>query len=242
MRRRKRRKLNWGPILWLAFIVNTIVGLYVSPATSATIVRVLGAKPTDQVRIEGELQALTNIPCLKVNKAAIRERIYNRPDVHSVDLSANLFGRASLNIRYDQAVALVEGTRSLVLTSSGALASIPDVPGGLPILRINTNIQAPILAYDSTWESANVADVCKRAAQKSLIKDLVVIVKEKGVVCLNSGVTGQVILGAPDKLDEKFAKLEQILAVQPDLLTQQKCVNLTLPSKPQVSEYSGEQS
>ena len=51
-------------------------------------------------------------------------------------------------------------------------------------------------------------------------------------MCLNSGVTGRVVLGSPDDLDEKFEMLRTTLSQQPDLLAQGSELVLIAPNKP----------
>lgn len=231
-RRRKRRKLKTGVILWALVIVNVALGLAFSPITAATRIRVVGAKPSDAERISKELQWLRDKPCLAVNGLSVEEQILRRPDVKSTELSRNIFGRGQLVVTYYEPVALVDGTKNTVLTDGGFLCQMPDVPEGLPTLKLFPDCARPSLGMSTSWEPARIADVCLRAVQQGIVKNLSITVTVGGLVCLNSGETGRIVLGSPYDLDEKFGKIQTILASQPDLLAQGKELVLIAPSKP----------
>ena len=203
-RKRRRRKIKAGPILWALLVVHVAVGLLFSPVTAATRVRVVGAKRSDETRIERELQQLKDKPCLSVNGRALEEQILARPDVRTAELSRNLFGRGELVMSYYEPVALVNGTKNVVLTDAGFLCATPDVATSLPMLNLPTEAWGASFGLSGVWEPRSVAEVCERSLKQGIIKNLSITVTMGGSVCLNSGVTGRVMLGAPDELDEKF--------------------------------------
>ena len=231
-RKRIRRRLKWRPILWSLVIVNTIAGLIFSPITAAAQVRVVGASASDYARIEEELQWLKDQPCLVVNSASVEEQILKRPDVRSVTLSRNIFGRGQLQVGYYEPVAHVAGTPDIVLTDAGFLCRTPDIPEGIPLLQLFEGCAHPSLGISTSWEPQKIADVCLRATRQGIVNNLSISVTVAGVVCLNSGVTGRVVLGSPDDLDEKFEMLRTTLSQQPDLLTQGSELVLIAPNKP----------
>src|SRR5258708_2050430 len=100
MPRRRKRKLRPAPILWVLLILNLVLGLFFSLVTSAGKVKVLGADPSDRARIEESLQSLLNVPCLRVNTAAVEEGIMRLPDVETATLKKNLFGNDELTLAY----------------------------------------------------------------------------------------------------------------------------------------------
>ncbi|HZH98026.1 MAG TPA: hypothetical protein VEX38_03570 [Fimbriimonadaceae bacterium] len=238
-RKPKRRRSNWGPILWLLALGNIGAGLWLSPITAAAKVRVVGALPSDQERIRGELQFLKRQPCLRVNRFAVEERALRRPLVREAEYTQNIFRRGRLKVSYYEPVALLENSPNVVLTAHGTLAIASDLPTDLPRLRAFPEATGPILAYAGNWQMKEVADTCIRASTNVAIKDLLVTVASNGQVCLNSSTKGRVILGFPDNLDEKFKALEDILTASPELLSQNKELNLTVPAKPVVRDYSG---
>ena len=233
-RRRKRikRRLKWGPILWPLAVANIIAGIIFSPVTAAAHVRVVGAMPSDYPRIEQDLQWLRDQPCVLVNNYSVEEQILKRSDIESATLSRNIFGRGQLQVRYYQPVAKVAGTSNVVLTEAGFLCETPDVPENIPLLQLFDGCAHPALGISTSWEPQKVADVCFRAAQLGIVNNLSISVSVGGVVCLNSGVTGRVVLGSPDELDEKFEMLRTVLSQQPDLLAQGQELVLIAPNKP----------
>jgi hypothetical protein len=220
-------------------VINVVAGLLFSPITAANHVNVVGAKPSDVKRIENELQWLKGRPCLRVNGESVEEQIMRRPDVHTAELSQNVFGRGELKVTYYEPVALVNGAKNVVLTKTGFLCAMPDPPAGLPALQLFDGGASPAFGVTTNWEPQKVADVCERAIKQGLVKNLSIGVTVSGQVCLNSGVTGRVVLGAPDELDEKFEKIRAILTAKPDLLDKGVQLVLTSPSKPVTSPLQG---
>jgi hypothetical protein len=239
MARRRKRKLKAGVLIWALVLVNLVAGLLFSPITSAAHIRVVGARGSDKKRIDRELDWLRDKPCLAVNAASVEEQVMRRPDVRAASLSRNIFRRAQLEISYYEPVALVQGTKNVVLTEGGFLAAVPDPDPELPSLMLAQEAGQPMLGLSSTWEPASVAAICQRASQQGLVKNLSITVTKSGWVCLNSGDSGRVVLGAPDDLDEKFEKIRAVLAVQPELLSQGKELVLIAPAKPVTRPLQG---
>src|SRR5579864_857868 len=171
-RKRTRTRLKSGAILWPLMIGNTVAGLLFSPITAATHVRVVGASPSDQPRIEEELQWLKDQPCLLVNNNSVEEQILKRPDVKTATLSRNVFGRGQLQLSYYQPVARVLGTEDTVLTEAGFLCRTADIPDGIPIVQLFDGCAHPSLGMTTSWEPKKVADVCLRAAREGIVSNL----------------------------------------------------------------------
>lgn len=227
----RRKRLNWGPVLVLLTCVNVAAGLAYSPMTSATKVRVEGAYASDQARIREAVQLIRNKPALRGGAEKTIEQIYRRPDVRNVTFGQNLFRRGLIKVSYFQPVARVEGMPKTVLTAQGSICQTQEPIDSLPPVRFAAAMVVPTATLVARFESRKVADVCARASTLK-IANLEILVLEGGGLCLNSGKTGRVILGAPDELDEKFEALDRALAGQPDLLNQQKEIVLIVPSKP----------
>jgi cell division septal protein FtsQ len=231
MARKRKRRLKGG-VIWFLVLINVALGLCFSPITGASHVRVIGARPSDESRITEELQWLKNKPCVVVLKQTVEQQIYRNPLVKNVDLSQNIFGRAELKTEYYRPVALLKNAKNCVLTENGVLCPEPDPPAGLPLLEVYPEGTGPDFAISMTWEPANLAAVCDRALKQGIIKNLSIVITRNGSVCLNSGVTGRVVLGAPDELDEKFDQIRTILTAQPNLMTQGKELVLVAPKRP----------
>ena len=238
-RKRRRRRLKVGVILWPLVVLSAVGGLLFSPVTAANHVRVFGAKTSDKERIAKELQWLKNKPCVTVNGASVEDQLLRRPDVRNVELSRSLLGSAQVTMEYYQPVALVKDTKDEVLTQDGFLCRMPDAPTDLPTIEIFPEAAGPSFGLSTVWEPKNVAETCERAFKQGIIKNLSITVTRNGSVCLNSGVTGRVVLGAPEELDEKFDEIRQILSSHPDLLAQGKELVLIAPKKPVTRPLQG---
>jgi len=231
MARKRKRRLRSG-VVWILVLINVACGLVFSPVTAATHVRVYGARPSDQARITRELQWLNDRPCVTVDKPSVEEQIYRNALVKSVDLSQNVFGRAELKVEYYRPVAILKNAQNCVLTEAGFICAAPNPPAGLPLLELYPEGTGPDFSLSMTWEPANVVDICDRATKQGIIKNLSIAITRNGSVCLNSGGTGRVVLGAPDELEEKFDQIQKILTAEPDLMAQGKELVLIAPRKP----------
>ncbi len=233
----RKRRLNWGPILWVATIVNVIAGLALSPVTSASKVRVVGAYPTDMARLTTAIQGFRAKPALRGDGDRALEEVYRRPDVRTVQWSQNLFRRGLMTITYDRPVAAIRSMPTTILTSRGQIAQTREDIQDLPQVALFSAALQPVATVGFPFEPQKIADVCSRAATLSIDK-LWISVQENGAVCLNSGDTGRVTFGLPDDLDGKFEKLQEILVSQPGILSQNKEIVLLASSKPAVRPLS----
>lgn len=238
-RKRKRRRLRAAPILWLLLIANVAIALSFSPATAATDIRVKGAEASDQQRIAKDVSWLKGRPWLSVNNASVEETLMMRPDVERAQVSRNPFGHAEVTMSYYRPVAIVDGGKNLVLTDGGFLCTVPNPNPNLPVLYLFPEASSPALGLSTLWEPTLVAQVCERAASEGIVKNLSITVTMSGSVCLNSGVTGRVIFGAPDDLDEKFSVMKKILTAEPNLLDNRQELVLVAPSKPVTRPLEG---
>ncbi len=228
---RRRRKLNWAPILWLATLINVSLGLAYSPITSAAKVRVVGAQPSDHERITAAIQGLHRKPALRGGAEIVIEQLYRKPDMRSVSFGQNLFRRALIELKYQPPVARIAGMPKTILTAQGTLCQTNEPIDALPELNLYPAALDPMATYGSSFEAVKLADVCMRAATLG-IPGLTISALDSGAVCLNSGTTGRVALGPPDDLDAKFEALQKLLGAHPEVLTQNQEIVLLEPSKP----------
>ena len=229
----RKRKLNWGPVLWIAAVANVSAGLAYSPITSAAKVRVVGALPTDEARIRQAIQKVQGKPALRGGAEKAIEEVYRRPDVRSAEWSQNLFRRGLLVLRYDQPVARLSDPPNTVLTARGLFAQTREPVDQLPELVLFGGARDVSVSFGAKFEGLKLADICSRASSIG-IERLSITVQENGAVCLNSGKTGRVALGSPDDLDTKFERLQEVLAGQPKILDQNQEIVLLAPGKPMV--------
>ncbi len=229
----RKRKLNWGPVLWALTVANVVLGLAFSPITSAAKVRVVGALPTDQERVRNAVQMAKGKPALRDGAGKVLEELYRRPDLRVAEWSQNLFRRGLVTLVYDRPVAIIKGQRNTILTARGQISQSRENLEGLPEIEFFSAALQPSGTLGFAVESVKVADVCNRAASLK-ITNLWISVQENGAVCLNSGKTGRVILGSPDDLDAKFEKLQELLIAQPEALSQQQEIVLMAPTKAMV--------
>lgn len=231
MASKSKRRPNWGPILWLLLIANVTLGFAFSPITSATKIKVTGAQPSDHERITKALEGLKDSPALRSTRLKVLADLYRRPDVYDAELTQNIFGRGQLAMTYDLPVAVLASNANVVLTETGTLTGMPDIPPGLPKLRLFEGAAGHVGAYSGRWQQREVADVCRRVLTSGLDKTKVSVAASGNVrLQLISGAT--VKLGAPEYLAAKFEKLSRALEMKPDAFTAGQELNLVVPDKP----------
>jgi len=230
MASKSKRRPNWGPILWLLVGVNTALGLTFSPITSATQVEVVGARPSDEDRLRDALKGLADKPALS-SKVTVLADIYRRPDLFRAELSQNIFGRAKLDLAYDEPVAVLADRPNVVLTASGILAATSDIPENLPKLRLFGGAVDPVATYAGRWNPREIADVCQRVSGRAL-DGTTVSVAASGNVRLQLRMGATVKIGAVEALAAKFEQLDRALEMRPDAFKPGVELNLVVPDKP----------
>lgn len=235
MARKSKRRLNWTPVLWLVVVVNTIAGFAFSPITAATKVKVVGAMPSDQVRVEKAAKMLMDRPALRSPQNEVKVELFRRPDVRSAEVTQSIFGRAKIELKYDPAVAVLVGSPNLKLTESGLVAAVPEAPEGLPQLKLFAGALDPVSSISGRWEQKRVVQVCQRVAASNLPGTTVLVATSGSVrLQLKSGAT--VKLGNPEFLAAKFEALARALEMRQDVFKPGTEINLVVPDKPTVGK------
>lgn len=239
MPRKRKRRLNWTPLLWLLLIANIAAGLWLSPVTSVRKLRIVGARADDRPRLEGLAQALRSQPIMAVDPHEFESLVLGSEAVRSADFRRTLFGSASLDLTYTSPVARIERTANAYLSADGAIFRSNLRYEELPRVKLHeTALRPAFTAFGSTPYRA-IAQIVELARQKLSEKPFVVDVDSEGAVCLNISQAAKVALGSADRLDEKFRALEGLLAERPNVLQEVVELNLTEPSRPVVRGLRG---
>ncbi len=239
-RKRKRKKSNkrWVPPtnytlwLWAIFVVHAIVGLALSPVTSLTLLRVVGAPQFDQSRIRQAVQSVNGTPRLRANSNQIRSLILEKSAVEAVDYRANLFGRGVLTVRYKVPVAIIDEPNGLMLSSKGQLFSSPIATKNLPVLVPPAELDARNLTIVGGWRTREAAKICEKVITELPPYNWRIGVSKNGFVTLHPGAGAKVELGSFDDSEAKIRALAKILKDDPTLLTKVSKLTLYSPDKP----------
>lgn len=235
-RRKTRKRLNWGPIYLLLFIVNVFVGIFHSPLTSLTRVRVVGAKDADQARIVRILEGQRGVAALQVNPQQIESNTLMVTQMRSAGFNRNIFGRATLRITYRVPVARLDKPSNVGIDREGAMFSAADLDPKLPVVVPPANaydMQASLLG---TWPIARIAELCEEVPEIFPDESLRLDVETKDGVCLNRASGTKIALGRPDDFPKKIRVLRQVLSERPGILDRLEMLNLTYPDAPAMVE------
>lgn len=236
-RTRRRRSVEWTPVLWIACVVNLVAGLLFSPLTKAQVVWVEGAPLSEREAIRSLVQLNRGIPGSRVNRSILESRILDLDPIDSVQYSQNLFGRGLLKITPKVAVARVRvsenGAPTLFSAEGTPYRGSVDRDVNLPELVLPADFKSPTLSPLSRWENGRIADLCQELSQNLSEKPVAVEVTERGVIQLIPLDGGaRVVLGSSDGWEKKIATLTKMLAAQSDLWQRYSEVNLIDPDSP----------
>lgn len=235
-KRKKKRSIAWERLLVVLTIGNFAVGLLFSPATAATKVAISGGEAADSRFLIQTCQSLKDTPCLRIDPDALEDRTLANQRIKKARLSRNLFGRARLSLTYREPVALVAGSKQVVLADDGRLVDwgTTTKPDTLPVV-VSPPAEAlrAQVGVGGAWDSRSVARVCELARTTGKDQHTEVIVESTGKVSLNLPGGSRAVLGFPDDLDEKFRRLAELMGTHQRSQNRYE-FNLTMPSRPVV--------
>ena len=219
--------------LWTLFVVNVAVGVWASPLTAVRRVRVIGAPPSAQARIEQTIQTLKGRPLVRVNWTALRYRLGLSSDVLSVSVLPNIFGRAVVKVGLRAPVAKIANSE-LFLDKTGTVFTTSNEPVGLPILQPPPRAFATNTMVVGSWECGLLAQLCQILVAQMPNVEWNVAVSDLGVISLQAESGAEVVMGSSNDLPQKVEKLKTLLEEKPDLLKRVRQLNLTSPDTPAI--------
>lgn len=228
---RVRRHLNWAPVLWLGFVVSTVLGVLYSPLTVLRKVIVMDVPSFDEARIQGivrnyEGMAFASVPGTKIESDALKMSI-----IKEAKFSHNPFGSGRLELAYRTPVARLEGANKTALDEDGVPFTSEDLPESLPVVRVQEQDLRTGLALSTTVSYPDLVRLVKEAQTLGLEGPWVVEVREDRSLCLNT-VQGTAIFGTSDRLEAKVEALRRLLTQNPNLFADSGPINVMSPEHP----------
>lgn len=231
-KRKKRRAVNWSPVLGALLTVNVILGLLFSPVTSVTRARVVGAQPHDVKRLTSLLQSLRGTPSSRIQVGQFESQVLAQRDVYSADLSRNLFGSAVVHLKYRRPVAQLVNMPHAYLDDQGVLYNTPETFANIRQLNLAPEYSQAVASFAQGWPSGVIAKLCTDLDSFEQLRGAVVYLDTTGRLKLSKENIGEVNLGGTEALEEKLRKLRQFLLERPDLMTKVRTLDLTDPARP----------
>lgn len=135
-RSRRRLVLLIAPVLVLALVVTWLVAF--SSVFGVRTVKVKGVRALSTGQVEDAARIPHGTPLVRVDIAAITQRIEALPDVESAQVSTSFPSTVVVNVRERVAVGyvLVAGRRMLVDRTGEQYRTVATVPSGLPKLVV----------------------------------------------------------------------------------------------------------
>jgi hypothetical protein len=171
-------------------------------------------------------------PALQIDTDRVMAAAFGRPDVAQVRFRRNVFGSASLSVRYYEPVAAVEGSFRGRLNAEGAFYLGSPSDPRVPMVRLpaaTRRTQATLLGVASPLVLAQIS----RAAQ-DIWPDARVRIEIDPGGSYNIEREGMIIrLGTSDALEAKLAELSRLVHADPQLPMKYRRLNLMVPTQPQ---------
>jgi cell division protein FtsQ len=216
------RALALGPhgrrrLAALVVVAAALGALYMFWLRDSSLVRVehvsisgVSATP-DGARVrEKLLAAAKHMTTLRLDPDALRKAVADEPTVHSLSLQPDFPHGLKIQIVENQAVALLVGPgRSVAVAPDGTVLNGPELPSGLPSVRVASLPSGARVPAGGTLDRVAVAG----AAPVRLLSrvDAISIERGRGAVAqLDHGPV--VILGRPVELRRKWAAAAAVLA------------------------------
>ena len=239
MRRRTRRvRLNPGPFVVLGLIVNLTAGAVFSPVTAVRRVRVEGAPPGDESRLAGILQALRGVPCARVDARAVETAALANSELRGAALSRTPFGSAVLRVSRRLPVGRLYARDSMGLDEDGVVYQATDLPKELPRISLPPESPEVGLTLGNGWPAQSVAHLATLVRDLGAHEPARIDVLAGGRVCLNID-SSTIDLGRALGLDEKVARLRELLRRQPALFVNFQGINLVDVDAPTFTPRKG---
>ena len=237
-RRTKRVRLNPRPFVVLGLVVNLAAGAVLSPVTAVRRVRVEGAPKADETRLIGLLQALRGVPCARVDVRAIETKALVNSELRGATLSRTPFGSAVLRVSRRLPLARLYARDSMGLSEDGVVFRATDLPADLPWVNLPREAPEIALTLGNGWPAQNVAHLAGLVRGMGSHEPPRIDVKAGGRVCLNID-SSTVDLGRALELDEKVARLRELLRQQPALFVNFQGINLVDVEAPSFQPRKG---
>lgn len=208
-----------------------VVGLMFSPVTAISHLRISGAQSYDKGRLADIADGIRRRPAMRVNEQSVQSVALENPAVASASYRANLFGRGVLTVRYHTPVAAIMGRDGLYLSDRGTIFSSPQRYGPMMVVKPPIDANETNLALFSGWQGGSAARMCVRITDLLPGADWQLTVSSTGYVSLVAD-GGLVEFGSFDNAEKKVAKLAELLAADPDMLSRAVSLNLSDPNDP----------
>lgn len=208
-----------------------------SPLTQARIIRVSGVPKSDQERVRTLLNEVRGIPAAQVNSHRVLSRVHENARVMRASYTQNLFGRGLLKVTMKRAVAKVPGPPEYLLLEDGTIVrALVGAPEGTPTLVLSDAAKRLNIGWAGEWEPVAMAQTASFLQQSHPEVAWSLQMDAEGVISLRGGDRTSIRLGSSDRLDEKLAKLSEMIRLDPEILNRVKRIVLVSPQDPMIVE------
>ena len=232
---RGRKRLNWGAIFVLLLIVNVIYAGFNSKITAIRSINLDGVRNSERLRLNRISEDMKGIPALKVDPRIVENPFMNESRILEADFRRNIFGIARLILKYRRPVASIAGSKQTYLDENGVVFVDPEEKGIYPIILLQSKIKVTVFALSGVINFREIAELAK-ITETNLPgtltggKPVEIEVQETGGLCLNIS-DGIVELGSYEQMPLKIKNLKKALEDNPNLLVENKVINLMVPSR-----------
>lgn len=239
MPRRRRGRFSFTAFLWAALVGNVAAGLWFSPITAPRKVRVDGTPASLQGNVRAILASMRGVPCVRVDARAIETKVQALPGIRTANLTRNVFGNAVLRIETYRPIARLAGDAGLYLSEDGVVFRSREEYGPMPSLAPPEGFGQPNFTLAQSWSSQRAAQMLAKAQNAGILgpesgQGLKLSISSGGTAWMDTPFGARIEFGTTERLDEKFAKLTELLKQSPELLSENSSVRLIAPNRPMI--------
>ena len=217
------------------FIPRFIEGRVVALWGRIRSINLDGVRNSERLRLNRISEDMKGIPALKVDPRIVENPFMNESRILEADFRRNIFGIARLILKYRRPVASIAGSKQTYLDENGVVFVDPEEKGIYPIILLQSKIKVTVFALSGVINFREIAELAK-ITETNLPgtltggKPVEIEVQETGGLCLNIS-DGIVELGSYEQMPLKIKNLKKALEDNPNLLVENKVINLMVPSR-----------
>jgi hypothetical protein len=198
---------------------------------------VVGAKPVDEQKVRGILEATRYVPFPKLNGANIESLVMDIPGVDTARLGRTPFGKGTLTVNYTLPIARINHGNTFILGENGTFFT-DSGEENLPEVRVNPKLEFGPSGLANQFDSPTVTKLVTMLGDRfpSNRYRIEVPVINQFLAVVDSCV---IEFGDSGKLDDKFRLLDGLMRENPNLIAASKRVVLTQIKNPAQSPQGG---
>lgn len=232
-RRKKKRTLklfrNWNGLVWFLAIVNILVGMAYSPITAPYKVYLSGSFSDDETFVAKIFEQYRAKPWIWINRNEVASQLNAPSNIASVQVSLNMFGRASVHLTHRIPQASVRTQPGVYIDEEGFF--FKDAPGFpcVELIGSGASLSGTVIDGFPGEALANGIQLVQKALPKS---QFTVSLEGKSIFSIYLKDGPRIEFGRLTDMEKKVDVLKRIVQERPKDFASSTYVQLSDPTRP----------